>query len=828
MSSVESSRPGISWLAGYRPSAGGYDELRDPKGGVRPAWEGLMGQLASQSVGELTRRRDGARRLLREHGVTYHVYGSDQGFERPWSLDLMPFCLGATEWASLEAGLIQRTRLLNGILEDLYGPQLLLREGCVPAPLVQANPGFLRACHDVRPPGGRYLYVHAVDLARGPDGRWCVLADRTQAPSGAGYALENRIIVSRVLPEEFRECQVARLAGFFAAMRDSLRAAARSQGTPHVVLLTPGPYNETYFEHAYLARYLGFPLVEGGDLTVRDRRVFLKTLEGLRPVDVILRRSDDTFCDPLELRSDSFLGVPGLVDAARAGHVVVANALGSGLVEAPALLPFLPALARRLLGEELLLPSVPTHWGQGLGWDPGWVTAAGGGVLKRAFPSGAAPVFLAGKTAVEQAEWRERFRSAGSDFVVQQQLALSLAPAWEGDSLEARPVVLRVFVTAEGDSYRVMPGGLTRFSPSLLSPVVSAQSGGGSKDTWVLTDAPVEPVTLLKPGGQIIRLDRAPADVPSRVADNLYWVGRYAERLEHQVRILRAVVHRLGGESTHDGQAELEVLVQIMVWLGLLPDRFGGELGEEELGAAVVGLVHQTQRSGGVREILGKLRFLTSAVRDRLSNDTWRIFQRMQVDGHLAGQRPALEEVPGVLNTLIVDLAAFSGMEMENMTRGPAWRFLDIGRRIERALGLLQLWRAALAAEGDRTVVLAPLLEIADSVMTYRRRYFEQMHLGTVLDLLLVEEANPRSLAFQLESLHDHLDFLPREGAHGESPEQRELMAVFEGVHGADVLALAQAPEELDALLARLADGICRISDHLTHHYFSHATLRAS
>ncbi|KAB2660770.1 MAG: alpha-E domain-containing protein, partial [Verrucomicrobia bacterium] len=300
------------------------------------------------------------------------------------------------------------------------------------------------------------------------------------------------------------------------------------------------------------------------------------------------------------------------------------------------------------------------------------------------------------------------------------------------------------------------------------------------------------------------------------------------ERLEQRVRLLRAVVHRLGGESTHDGHAELAALVQMLVWLGQLPDRFGSNPDDGRLGDALVALVHQPQRVGNVRDILGKLRFLTTAVRDRLSNDTWRIFQRMQVDGHLAGQRPALQEVPGVLNTLIVDLAAFSGMEMENMTRGHAWRFLDIGRRIERGLMLVQLWRAALAAGGFTTTVLAPLLEIADSTMTYRRRYFEQMHLGTVLDLLLAEETNPRSLAFQLESLHEHLDFLPREVEGRGTPEERELMALSEALQAVDVPALAESTEALDALLARLAEGLCRLSDHLTHHYFSHAVLRAS
>jgi len=803
---------------------------------LRPAWQELIPQLATVDAAELARRRDMARRLLREHGVTYNVYGSEEGLERGWSLDLIPFCLGPDEWAGLERGLIQRTRLMDRLLADLYGAQRMVREGWVPPALLHGSSSFLRACHDLQPPGGRHLYLHAIDLARRPDGTWCVLADRTQAPSGAGYALENRIILSRVLPDEFRECSVARLAGFFSGLRDGLRSAdPRPSGTPSVVLLTPGPYNETYFEHAYLARYLGFPLVEGGDLTVRDRKVFLKTLEGLRPIDVILRRVDDTFCDPLELRSGSFLGVSGLVDAARAGNVVVANALGSGLVESPAFLPFLPALSRQLLGQELLLSSASTWWaGQEAGRRAA-LSAPGRVVWKSTFGGMADPVLSEELSGDARARFLARLEAAPADFVAQERIDLSTTPVWTGEGWEPRPLVLRTYVAASGpDSYVVMPGGLTRFSQSPQSPVVSAQRGGGSKDTWVFSAGPVDPVTLLRPGGQVVRLERAPGDVPSRVADNLYWMGRYTERLEHQVRVLRATFHRLGGETTHDGQAELMALVQMLVSLGQLPDRFGKEVEEEKLASALLGLLHQANRPGSVRDILVQLRYITTAVRDRLSNDTWRIFQRLQGDGQLTGRESTLSDVPARLNTLVVDLAAFSGMEMENMTRGHAWRFLEIGRRIERSINLLKMVRAALHAGPSQPAVLAPLLEVADSVMTYRRRYFEQVHLATALDLLLADESNPRSLAFQVETLHEHVEFLPRDRwSRTEPQEERALMLVSELLHGTDLSALAVGAEageieDLDHFLSRLSEGLCAVSDHLTYRYFSHAVVRAS
>jgi uncharacterized circularly permuted ATP-grasp superfamily protein len=343
-------------LDGYRAADGVYDEMVAADAALRPHYEGFMRALDALGRVDLASRWENAKRTLRDNGVTYNVYGDPQGADRPWALDMMPLVISAAEWSRLAGALAQRAHLLNLILQDIYGPQRLLEERRLPPSLVFGNPAFLRPCHGIPVPQGLHLHLHAVDLARAPDGQWWVLADRTQTPSGAGYALENRIVLSRSLHEPFHECRVQRLAPFFRAYRDTLAALAPHHGDrPHVVLLTPGPYNETYFEHAYLARYLGLTLVEGADLTVRDRRVFIKTLDGLEPVDVILRRLDDSFCDPLELRGDSSLGVAGLVEAARAGNVTIANALGSGVIETPAVMPFLPGLCRELLGEELRL-----------------------------------------------------------------------------------------------------------------------------------------------------------------------------------------------------------------------------------------------------------------------------------------------------------------------------------------------------------------------------------------------------------------------------------------------------------------------------------------
>src|SRR5580704_1600259 len=465
---------------GYSPAPGIYDELSSAPGVYRPHWDAYVASLSEIGREELTRRWHTAQQRIRENGVSYNVYGDPLGMDRPWNLDAIPVLISPNEWRDLEAGLIQRARLLNWIAADIYGPQRLLRGGHLPPAIVFSNPGFWRPCHDLRIPDNTHLHLLAVDLARDADGQWWVLSDRPQAPSGAGYALENRIVLAETFPDLFREFNVQRLAAFFRTFRDNLLHLSPAMNrNPSVVLLTPGPLNETYFEHSYLARYLGFTLAQGGDLTVRDSRVFLKTLEGLKQVDVILRRVDGGFCDPIELRSDLFLGVAGLVDAVRGGNVVVANTLGSGLIESPALMPFLPGLSRRFLGEKLKLPSVATWWcGQTPALD--YVREnLDSLVIKPSFPSqGMEPVFGGKLSGEERRKLLERMQARPYNFAGQELLHLSTAPVWQENMLATRRVVLRVYVAAVGDSWAVMPGGLVRVSRSLDSPVVSMQRGG--------------------------------------------------------------------------------------------------------------------------------------------------------------------------------------------------------------------------------------------------------------------------------------------------------------------------------------------------------------
>jgi uncharacterized circularly permuted ATP-grasp superfamily protein/uncharacterized alpha-E superfamily protein len=832
--------------AGYRQTDGVYDEMSAAPGVLRPHWDPLIGSMSALGGEELARRWKIARQRIRENGVTYNVYGDPLGMDRPWNLDSIPLLIPPSEWNALEAGLIQRARLLNHILADLYGPQQLLRGGLLPPALVFANPGFWRPCHGMPTAVHPYLHLLAVDLARSPDGQWWVLSDRTQAPSGAGYALENRTVLAETFPDLFRESQVQRLASFFRTFRDTLLNLSPSRrGNPRVVLLTPGPLNETYFEHSYLARYLGFTLVQGGDLTVRNSRVFLQTLDGLKPVDVILRRVDDSFCDPIELRSGSFLGVAGLVEAVRAGHVVVANALGSGLIESSAFMPFLPRLSQRLLGERLQLPSVATWWcGQPapLRYVLDHLDSL---VIKPAFPSlGTEPVFGGKLAGDERSRMIARLRERPHEFAGQELVDLSTVPVWSQNSLTPRRVVLRVFLAAAGDSWVVMPGGLARVSPSLDTPVVSMQHGGGSKDTWVLSHGPVDGFTLQHPRDQPLDLNRGEgADLPSRAADHLFWLGRYAERCEHLARVLRCILTRLTGEFGASGTLEWDSLMVLYDCLASPHSRLSeqdpqGHLDPwRDLEQEILSLIFEEQRSDSLNSVLSSAARAAAHVRHSLSSDTLRIVSQFGAAHSSAWGYASAGEALAVLDRCIGTLAALRGIEMENITRGPGWHFLGLGRRIERSIQLVGLFRAIIVPLSPRSwPTLEMLLEVADSSMTYRSRYFTDVQAAPVLDLLMNDVSNPRSLAFQLRDLGKHCHRLSDRpsGAAWPGAKQRRLEEAAANLLGADVRMLCRPGAgsvrwPLDNLLAATGAALPALSDAITHVYFSHAEMeRAS
>lgn len=828
---------GSQVTSSYAGLPGFRDEAIERAGIPRGPWEELLRGLDALGTAELERRRRETARHLRENGVTYNVYGDSRNLARQWDLDVIPFVFGSDEWREIETGLIQRAVLFDHMLRDLYGPQKLIREGLLPPELVFANPGFLRPLHGAQIGGGSYLHFYAVDLARSPDGRWWVMGDRTQSPSGAGYALENRIITSRILPDLFQSSQVYRLAAFFRRVRETLLSLAPGgRENPRIVLLTPGPYNEAYFEHAFLARYLGYTLVEGEDLTIRDNHVFLRTLEGLKPVDVIIRRTDDDYCDPLELRDDSTLGVPGLVQAIHAGGVTVANILGSGLVETPAMMAFLPGLCRHFLGEELRIPSVATWWcGQEYALDQVRSNLSNL-VIKGAFPSARVDaVFGGGLSAPERDGLLDRVASAPHRYVAQERITPGTAPVWESGKLLARHTILRAFLVASRGSYAVMPGGLTRVSSSIDTLVGSMQRGGGSKDTWVrgetVMTGPVTPVII----GRVSELSRGIADLPSRAAENLYWLGRYIERAESTVRLFRAVLTRIADESGAGSLPELSALLEVMNRTGHLEPEDTGIATIENIAVVETKLLARLFSDAPEASLPSTIRALgqiSFVIRDRLSVDAAKVLYRIVEDygDFPADSRDVLGRVLELMDRMIFTIAAFGGFENESMTRSHGWRFLDMGRRLERAVQMVELLLTTVVRKVDREeAVLAALLEIADSSMTYRSRYLTTVQFTPVLDLLLTDETNPRSVAFQLDKLAEHIRAIPRIAPRGLwTPEERMAMSMMGDVRLGDIERLGAANRKgvrasLERLLVKLARTLPEFSDSLSRRYLSHA-----
>jgi len=817
--------PGI--VRGYEADSAVLDEMINADGSLRPYWRQFFSMLDELGPTELRQRWDQAKRLIHENGVTHNVYGDSSGLDRPWSLDLIPLLIPSEQWNRVSSGLIQRARLFDALLKDLYGPAKTITEGFLPPELVWANPGFLRPCHDIRLPHDRWLYLYAADLVRNSAGQYEVLTDRTQAPSGAGYSLENRIVLSRALPTMFRQCNVERLAPFFGALRDSLTSLSpANRDNPRVVLLTPGPYNETYFEHSYLARYLGYSLVQGNDLTVRDNKVFLKTLGGLQRVDVILRRVDDGFCDPVELYAGSYLGVPGLLQAVRLGNVAVANALGAGVLQAPGFLPFLPALCRRLLDEELELPSVSTWWcGQPKELQH-VLDHIEEMVIKSAYPTpGEDPIFGHTLTRGQMGELVEKIKARPDKYVGQSQIAACTTPVLIDGQVRPRRFVVRSYLAAQGDSFTVMHGALTRVTQSGASLVVSLQHGGGSKDTWILAEGPVSYVTLLPPASQPVALSRGGGDLPSRIADDMFWLGRYVERAESQVRLARelfaCVIDQGGAENVH----AIEALAA--AWRGEI--HVPGAEFTREFSGGVLGDAH----GGGLRGVVRSVHDLARILRDHIPLDAWRVLQEIHrtVEAFEIRDDHPSTGLQELLDNLVLAFAAFAGLASDSMPRGQAWRFLDIGRRIERSDFVIQLLRDTLVEPGADPALLEAILEITDSSQTYRRRYLTRLETHAVSDLLLTDETNPRSAAHQIALIGDHLATLPRDAAHpNKHKDQRIIFKLRTTIGLADMAEICSAPAEcrLDGMHAFLSDILGKVrslTDAITQMYFSHATV---
>lgn len=791
-------------FADYAGARDRYDELLADERRPRAHWARLYEEIGALSPAALRTRLDLVAREIRDSGITYNVYADPQGFDRPWDLDCLPLILPGDEWAQIERGIAQRAHLLDRILADLYGAASLHARGLLPAAIVKGHSGYLRPACGMQVPGGVYLHHYAADLARSPDGRWWVLGDRTQAPSGAAYALENRLMVARMFPELFRDLGVRRLAAYFSALRDALHHhAPGDDGPPLVVILTPGPFNETYFEHSFLSRYLGFPLVEGGDLVVRDDCVWLKTIEGLRRVHAILRRQDDAYCDPLELRADSALGIPGLAECARRGRVLLANALGAGVLESGALLGYLPRICRALLGEELKLPSVATWWCGEPAALADALTKIARLVFKPADPGdGFEPVFGQDLKGDALRAFRDRLVAAPHRFVAQELVRISQAPSFaQGPRVGMRGVGLRVFAVATPDGYRVMPGGLTRVSTHDDPRVISSQRGGSSKDTWVLGGREPGPLATLLNRPQA----KGTSIVSSRVVEHLFWFGRYAERCDDTARLLRVALNGL--------VQDLEPTTRI---LALLADKAGMHGPVATSTRAWCAAATLDRDPAGLPAQLRQLARVAFSLRERMSLDNWRTINRLLQDPAV-GRTLSVAETLEWLDRAILALMTVAGFTLDGMTRDLGWRFLSIGRRLERlAFTCTALETGCIAAPTEH---LAWLLELCDSIVTYRARYTMRTGWPEVLELLVFDAANPRSVMFQVYGLHDTLQKL---AAATDYPDAGRFTALLEALRALAPTAVDPADPALAHLLGELRGAAFELNDGLTARYFSH------
>lgn len=830
----------LNGVAGYKPEFSIIDEMLDSAGKVRPHWEFYRQALQKLGHDEIGLRQDEILKLLRENGVTYNVYGDPDGSSRPWQLDPVPLLINNDEWSNIETGLLERAELLNLILADLYGPRELIQKGLLPVDLLFNHSGFLRACDKVKIPGKHQLVLYAADLARGPDNRMWVIGDRTQAPSGAGYALENRLAMSRVFPNIFRDSRVQRLDGFFQSLRNGLQQIApQNADTPRVVVLTPGPYNETFFEHAYLASHLGYPLVQGDDLTVRDGFVWLKSLNGLQRVDVIMRRVDDSFCDPLELREDSRLGVPGLLEVARRGNVTLANPLGSGVLESPGLLPFLPKISEYFHGKQLRLPSAATWWcGQAKELDY-VLNNLHKLVIKHICRGSMTSVFGHLLSQQQIINLRDRIRSNPVLFVGQAHENFSTAPSFIANHLEPRQALLRCFMVAHAEGYSLMPGSLTRSAAQQGNVPVSNQMGAISKDTWIIGGDSQNQAKSAETTHSKLLSSNYISTLSSRVAENLFWVGRYAERTEGSIRLLRTTVKKLYINPDINNPHYKNSLHAVLRGLTNITNTYPGFLNKESDAllktpdSELLSLMLDEERLGSIANNQRSLIQAGYSVRNLWSSDTWRVMDEIKC--HLEQSQQLTEStlwsIQEHMDRLITALSAFSGLIMESMTRGNGWLFLDMGRRLERALLLISLLRSCFSTaqtEGTEILLMESLLDTSDNLICYRQHYRNSIELPSFIELLMLDKNNPRSLAYQLNRIQEHISKMPKKQTNTQlGIEERLILEASSLLDLSNLNDLIKSSdgnvrEKFDQTLSRLYYLLVTLSDTVTATYFQH------
>ncbi|MGB6221134.1 circularly permuted type 2 ATP-grasp protein [Haloferula sp.] len=829
----------------YVPGTGVFDEFRDQRLGTESPWKDFAKRINDFGSEGLTNSWKRGEDMLRENGIAHNLLsGESEESVRRWDLDPLPMLISETEWASLSKGVIQRAKLWDLILHDCYGNQNLLTSGILPPSVLFSQPGYVRSLRGLPKPDRPLLSLYAVDVARDPNGNWTVIADRTETPNGMGFALENRIVLSNVFPETSKKLHLVRLASFFQELRSTLVSLASSAvDTPSVVLLSPGPGDKTYFEDAFLTRYLGITLAVGSELTVRNDRLFLKTVRGLQRVHVLIRRVPDGDADPLEMPTSNLVGIPGLMQAIRSGTVAVINPPGTAIAEAPAFLPFLPAISRHFTGEELLIPSIETHWNRA-GGNVETLLTSGSAVVKSAFTRNLFPPALT--RSLDQAQLdqlRQKITRNPEQFVVQREMPFSTAPVWNGSSIEARPVAVRLFVFANGDDYRVMPGGLVRSaSRSDTLPGLSLHENTSSKDLWVLGN-PANPPRVTSNLTHRVAIRRGRGNLSSHSADNMLWIGRYSERSESATRVLLEIVLTAVDEDSSSDLLPVQPLLHALSKLDYLDEsdvaKFSGDFDRLSLLRLINSIYYKPSKKrpphlDSIPDNLGRLRSLAALSRDRLSNETWRIVQNLEKIGH--GLQPrSLSGLRAPLQQAILLHSAFNGTCRENLTRTESWRFLNIGRRLERCSWLLTLVEQVLSDHRlPPSAILDALLSVTDCTMTYRFRYQGAPQPLPALDLVLFDPANPRGLAYQLADLDQNLSELPQ--TNDERIIRPAHRTILRALHFVQTELLQAHDEKSEAVnlkrvqtfVTDLRKNLPTVAEQLGWEFFTHASYTAT
>ncbi|MBV9560725.1 MAG: circularly permuted type 2 ATP-grasp protein [Bradyrhizobium sp.] len=810
-------RPGqrrvAHWMRDYVRLPGIPDEYIADDGTPRGVWSRFFDAFANLAPSDIERRFAAADRHLREAGVTYRAPG--ESAERLWPLSHLPLLIDEADWQLLSAGIAQRAQLLELVLRDLYGEGRLIAEGAIPAAAIAGSAEYLRPICGLKPPGGRYLSLYAADVGRGPDGRWWVLGDRTQAPSGAGYALENRLVLSRAFASLYKSMNVERVAPFFEAFRASLHRAA-DRDEPRIGVLSPGSFSETYFEQATLARYLGFLLVEGDDLAVSGDRVHIRTVAGLKRLDVLLRRVDSNSLDPLELDAASRLGVPGLIDVLRKNGVVVANMPGSGVLEARALLGFLPGLCRRLFGEELKMPHMATWWCGQKDAREEVLSRLDELAIESAYGRGVpgfesnGPVLAGELPPAERQRLASAITERGIDYVGQELVRLSTMPVWDQGRIVPRPFVLRVFAAATADGWTLMPGGFCRIAEQLDARAVTMGDGARAADVWVVSDKAV-PATSLLPASDSVRIRRIAGVLPSRAADNLFWLGRYLERAEATLRLVRALgtQQRDPGKGSSAMQQAAERIQRLLVAWGAV-----SQTSRTQVAKVAAEALRSEPRFGSALSLLRAAQRTATSLRERLSPDAWQVITEMTT--RLAHEIEDDDVVVSAAELTLQELASFAGLAQENMNRAAGWRFLEMGRRAERAINTARFARQ-FASDEASPEDLDVLLTLVDCQITYRSRYLVGPVLAPVRDLVVLDTYNPRSVAFQVEALNEHVASLPALRETGLIERPQRLAVALRGT-----LITAEAAALDGKTLFSLEQDLLTLADAIGLQYFPH------